>query len=332
MKQHAFILGLFSILFAVACGGTKKPQKPEPPPPPIDANLMDLVPYESDLVLVVDFAKLRAAPLWGVIDKTLFKTDAINLPADKVLDPIPSCNEAILAFMDSEQFGNQLLIVVKGEAAAQAKAGQSVAAEPGASPLTVEGFSGTRTKDMSLLSLTQNTLIFGNDAIIRMSAKTGLKKSRSLVDNPNFASLKDDSTATARMVYRSGLNTKTVERFKSAVPRINPDSITGIDGILDTAIDTAVSLKITTETEMDASIFARELNRMLTELKGNMIVLFLGLEWLSKRIAIGSEKNIVSVDIRLDTRDVETLNQLADRLQKIQALLKGMDQGNGRAP
>jgi hypothetical protein len=327
MKQIFWITGLLALMVLSACGGAKKPVKTEPPPP-IDTNLLDLVPYEADLVLIVDFAELRASPLWSVIDKTLFKTEAIDLPADKAMDPLSSCNEAILAFMDSEQYGSQLLIIVKGDVQAQSTALKEIAREPSAVPQSADGFQGTRTKEMSLLSLTPNTMVFGNDAIVRMSAKTGLKKSRSIVENPNFASLKDPSAATARMVYRSGLNTKTTERFKSAVPRINPDSITGVDGSLTTGTLTLASLKFTTETEMDASIIARELNRMLSELKGNMIVLFLGLDWLQNRITIASEKNVVSADISLDQRDLETLNQLADRIQKIQELLKGMDQGN----
>ena len=311
-------------LLSVGCGGAKKEPKVEEPPPPIDENLLDLVPYETDLVLWVDFAKLRSAPVWGLVDKVL-KGGALQLPEEEAINPALSCDEAVLAFMDSEQFGNQLLIITKGNEISQTQAADAVRAKEGAIQENAEGFNGIRTKQVLLLSLTPQTLMFGNDTVVRMGAKAGLKKGRSLRENPDFAAFKTGGDVAARMYYRAGLNTQNVQQFKKVVPRINADAISVIEGTLNADEGVHILANIDMQTQMDASVFAQEAGRTLDQLKGNMIVLFLGLDWLRDKIVLTSDKSRVTVDIRLDARDVENLNQLAERLKKIQELLGGMD-------
>jgi hypothetical protein len=309
------------LMFLIGCGGARKDAAPEnAPPPPIDENLLSLVPFETDLVVWVDFKTLRATPLWNLVDK-VFQSDALKLPAQEAVSPIVSCDEAVLAFMDSDQLGNQLLVITKGDAAVQAAAVNAVRGKEGAAPESAEGFDGVRTDKILMLFLTPNTAIFGNDSVVRMSARAGLKKSRSIIDNPDFASFNTGGGAAARMYYRSGLNTKTVERFKTVAPKINPDAVSIVDGTLTADEGAHIALNLDMETQMDATVFEEETRRMLDALKDNMIVLFLGLNWLRDKVVTSSDKDKVTVDIRLDGQDVENLNQLAERLQKIQALL-----------
>lgn len=318
-----YLLSLIILpMILLGCGGTK--QVPKTAPPPIDENLLDLVPFETDLVLWADFGKLRAAPLWGLVDKA-FRTAAPDATVKELLDIVFASEEAMLGFMDSEQFGNQLLIITRSAPEIQVAALNTIRTKAGSAAEKVDGFDGIRTKDMLILSLTPRTVLFGNDAVVRMAAKAGLKAGRSIVENPNFTSFKTGGDAAARMYYRSGLNTRTTRRFKTVAPRINPDAVSTIDGALTVNEATHIQVSITMETQMDATVFAEEIARTLNELKGNMIVLFLGLDWLRDKIVVTAEKNLVNMDIRLDGKDIETLNQLADRLKKIQELLGGME-------
>ena len=315
--------GIFCCLIAwtlIACGGAAGRGKSAEPPPPIDENLLDLVPFETDLVVWVDLAKLRAAPVWGLFDKVL-EGDTLKLPEEDTVNPMLQCDEAVLAFMDSEQFGNQLLIITKGAPETQAQAIAAARAKEGAVPQNAEGFEGIRTEQTLMLSLTPNTIIVGNESIVRMGAKSGLKKGRSILENPAFATFETGGDATARMHYHAGLNTKNVQQFKSVVPKVNPDAISTIDGTLHTESGTHIAANIEMESQMDASVLTQEITRTLDSLKGNMFVLFLGLDWLRDKINIVSDKNRVSVDVRLQAADINNLNQLADRLKKIQELL-----------
>lgn len=315
-----FPTALMTLMFLLGCGGARKDGAPKDTPPPIDENLLRLVPFETDLVLWADLKALRAAPLWTLVDQ-VFQSDALNLPDQEAVNPIVSCDEAVLAFMDSDQLGNQLLIITKGDGAVQAAALNSLRNKEGATPESAEGFEGVRAGKSFLLSLTPNTVIFGNDSVVRMSAKAGLGKGRSIIDNPDFSSFKTGGGAAARMYYRSGLNTKTVERFKTVAPKINPDAVSVVDGMLSVDEGARVAVSLDMETQMDATVFEEEVSRILDKLKGNMIVLFLGLDWLRDKIVTASDKNKVSIDIHLDGGDVENLNQLAERLKKIQELL-----------
>ncbi len=323
MKRH--ILSLFVLaMLLYACGGKGKKAENAAPPPPIDENLLSLVPFETDLVLWVDFTKLRSAPIWKLVDMT-FRSAAPDATVKEVLDLVFASDEAVLAFMDSEQFGNQLLIITRSAPEVQTAALGGMRQKPGTTPGQAEGFKTLRSKEIFLLSLTPRTLMFGNEAVVRLGAKAGLKKGRSIVDNPEFSAFTTGGDAAARMYYRRGLNTKTVARFKTVVPRINPNAVATVDGTLTVDEGAHARVGIEMESQMDATVFAEEAGRTLNELQGNMVVLFLGLDWLRDKIVITAEKNLVNIDVKLDARDIESLAQLADRLKKIQELLGGMD-------
>ena len=83
----------------LSCAGKKESATPKPPPPPIDENLLDLVPYESDLVVWLDIAKLRASAVWTLVEKVLGNKD-MGIPLDESLrNPILKCDEMVMAYL-----------------------------------------------------------------------------------------------------------------------------------------------------------------------------------------------------------------------------------------
>ncbi len=323
MKVSKLIFQVAICLFVAACGGTGKQIETEPVPPPIDENLLNLVPYEADLVLTADIMKLRSSSIWGIIDKA-FKTNAVNMPAPEAVNPLMTCNEAVMAFMDSEQHGNQLIVILKSEEQILQNAVSAFQQKQGSSAISVEGFNGTKTEEMLFLPVTSRTFIFGNETLVRMAAKAGTKKSRSILDNKDFANISLKDGESARVLYRAGLNVRTIEKFKKSIPQISPNAVSAIEGSLRLEGGAQISLKISMETQMDASKLAQELTGTLSKFSRNMIVVLLGIDWLLKKFVITVNVADILIDINLSEQDINNLNSLAERLQKLQDMLKGI--------
>jgi hypothetical protein len=316
----------------LSCAGKKESATPKPPPPPIDENLLDLVPYESDLVVWLDIAKLRASAVWTLVEKVLGNKD-MGIPLDESLrNPILKCDEMVMAYLENESLGSQLLIVAKGTEPHIAKLQTVFGQNEDAQSVPVEGFDGVRSSTVLLVPLTKRTVTFGNRAIVRMSAKVAAGKSRPVRANPYFEDFETGGPPAARLRYRSGVTADVIEKFKAVAPRINPGAVTGLDATIHTDAGFELQMDLSTQTQMDASVIAEDLRQAKDELKNNMIVLFLGVTWILDRVRVSSEKTEIHVDATLDARDIDELGHLVDRLQKIQELLNDSDGPPFKAP
>lgn len=327
MKYVRYFFVLLLLISLTACGGgAKTPEIPKAPPPPIDQDLLSLLPYETDVVMWLDFDALKKASIWTLIQE-VFENDSIKIPGEAAMNPLFASHEAVLGFWESEQNGSQLLIVAKGDSATQATAVDNIVKQGDATEVTFEGFHGVKAKDFYLLSLTDRTIAFGNETIVRMSAKAAKKAGRSLIENPRYNDFNLEGTASAKLRYYSDRSKPLNNSLRSVTPRINPDAVTMLSGEFYTGTGLDIDLRMKTETQMDASVIAEDLNNSKGELSKNMVVLFLGVEWLLNRVQISSDKDVVNVDITLDERDVTELGNLMDRLQKIRELLGNQDAG-----
>ena len=317
---HLSILTLL-LSFMVSCGSrSKTPDAPKAPPPPIDHNLLALLPYETDVVMWIDFDKLKKSSLWQLIEE-VFHNESLEIPGEAAINPLFACHEAVLGFWESEQHGSQLLIVAKGDAATQANTVANILKQGNATPVEADGFKGVKAKDFYLLSLTERTIAFGNETLVRMSAKAAKKAGRALTDNPKYTDFIVNDNASAKLRYHSDRNEPLADSLKRVTPKINPNAVSTVNGAFFTETGLDVDIRIQAETQIDASVIAEDLNRTKAELSQNMFVLFLGIEWLLNRIEIAAEKEQVKVDITLDERDVTELGNLMNRLQKIRELL-----------
>jgi hypothetical protein len=217
--------------------------------------------------------------------------------------------------------GSQLAIIAKGGETHIAKLKTTFGQNADAKTVQVEGFNGVRSSRILLVPLTERAIVFGNRAIVRMSAKTGVKKSRDITANPHFEDFDTGGLPALKLRYRSGVTAQVIEKFKAVAPRVNPGAVTGLDATVH--LDTGFNLRVdlSTQTQMDASVIAEDLKRAKDELRNNMIVLFLGVTWILDRIQITTTKNELQINVKLDTRDIIELGHLVERLQKIQELL-----------
>ncbi len=315
--------GVLSLLMLLAaCGGRPEPAKPPPPPPPpIDEDLLNLVPYESDLVVWFDIARLKTSEIWGLVEKVLGQ-QSIGIPLDTSLqNPLLACDEIVMAYLENETQGSQLVIIAKGDPPQIAALRAAFGKDEKAVPVDVEGFEGVRASRILLVPFTERTVAFGNRAIVRMSAKTGVAKSRPLRENPHFQDFETGGGPALKLRYRSGVTAQVIEKFKAVAPKINPNAVTGMDAAVYVESGFDLQVDIATQTQMDASVIAGDLKRTQRELKGNMIVLFLGVTWVLDRIRVSSEKDQIRVEVKLDSRDISELGHLVERLQKIKELL-----------
>jgi hypothetical protein len=308
-------------VFFLCCGGKKEAAEPKPPPPPIDENLLLLVPYEADLVVWFDVSKLRGSQVWSLLEKALGTKGMVPSLDESLKNPLLACNEIVMAYLENQNLGNQLLILAKGDESEIAKMKTTFEQNADAKPVPVEELKGIWSERILLVPLTEQTLAFGNDAVVRMSVKTGVNKNRSIKENAEFGNFETGGEEALKLRYRSGVSAPVIQRFKSVVPRVNPDAVTGVDA--EVRVETGFHLKVTvsTQTQMDASVIAEDLERARSELKNNMFVLFLGVAWILERIDVVSEKNVINVHVLLDDRDITELSHLMERLQKIQELL-----------
>jgi hypothetical protein len=315
-----FIVPLLAV-FLVCCGGKKEAAEPKPPPPPIDENLLHLAPYEADLVAWFDVAALRDSKIWSLLEKALGTKGMVPALDESLKNPLLACNEIVMAYLENQNLGSQLLILAKGDTAQIVEMKTTFGQNADARPVSVEELKGIQSERILLIPLTEQTVAFGNDAIVRMSVKTGVGKNRSIKENAEFGNFEAGGEEALKLRYRSGVTAPVIQRFKSVVPRINPDAVTGVDA--EVRVETGFHLKVTvsTQTQMDASVIAEDLERARDELKNNMFVLFLGIAWIMERIDIASKKNVIDVNVLLDDRDIAELSHLMERLQKIQELL-----------
>ncbi len=322
---------LIAIVLSTGCGGAKKgtADAPEPPKPPIDEEVLDLVPYESDIAIWLDLKKIRASSVWGLVQK-VFNTGGLALPEEEAIkNPLLTCDEIVMSYFDSSKHGNQLLVLVKGSADNIGNVISSFDKSTTAESLKVGEFDARRTPKLFLLSYTDRTIAFGNEAIVRMSTKTATKQARSLRENPAFKDFTKEGEASAKLRYRSGKMTPAIRGFKAVIPNLNSDAISGLDGELKVTEGLHVHLTLTTATQMDASVIARDLEKAKKKLSKNMITLLLGVEWLLEKLSITTENTKVAMDLQLDQGELQEVNQLLDRLQKIRELLGNEDPGPG---
>lgn len=319
--SHFFKFNILILLSICACSGAPKPSpKPTAPPPPVDKNLLDILPYETDVVLWVNFKTLKTSTLWSLITN-VFHKDELAIPGQDAINPLFECDEAVLGFWESEQFGSQLLIVAKGDDNTQKMTIESVSKNGTSQPISAEGLSGVKTKDFYLLSLTKRTVIFGNEAIVRMAAKAAQKKGRALTENPKYDDFEISGPASAKLRYHQDQNEPLASSLKNVAPRINPNTVSHIDGVADTKSGLKIDIRIQTETQMDASVIASDLNRTKAQLSKNMMVIFLGIEWLLDRLLVTADKTVVNIAATLDERDIVEIGHLMNRLQKLREML-----------
>lgn len=330
MKNRSYFAILITIMhLIVCCSGSrgKSDVTHEPPKPPVDEDILDLVPYETDVVTWIDLKRLRSSPVWGLVENIL-NNGGVQFPESQAIKaPLISCDEMILAFYDSEAHGNQLLVLLKGNEAHINRMLSSFVQPNKAVPVRVGPYNGWKTPDLFLLSITKRTIAFGNETIVRMSAKTTLNEERPLRANPHFKSFTRGEDAVANFRYRSGLITPALNGVKTVVPRFNPDVITGVDAEAHVGDGFSAKIVVETVTQMDASVMARNLKKAKDNLQKNMFVLLLGIGWIMDRVEIMSEKTSIDIDLTLDGRDINELGQLVERLQKIRELLNSVDQG-----
>lgn len=322
-----FIVKVLIILSFSACSGAPKPPpKPSAPPPPVDENLLDILPYETDVVLWVNFKTLKTSSLWSLI-VDVFHKDQLTIPGQAAINPLFECDEAVLGFWESEQYGSQLLVVAKGDNNTQKKTIESVSKNGTSKPFSAEGLSGVKAKDFSLLSLTKRTVIFGNEAIVRMAAKAAQKKGRALTENPKYDDFEISGPTSAKLRYHQDRNEPLTSSLKNVAPRINPNTVSRIDGVVATKSGLQIDIQIQTETQIDASVIAADLNRTKAQLSKNMMVIFFGIEWLLDRFSVTADKTVVNIAATLDDRDIVEIGRLMNRLQKLREML-----GNEKEP
>ena len=329
MTARQKIRVLIAAIVLAGCGGSQKgtTEAPEPSKPPIDEELLDLVPYESDVTIWMDLKKIRSSSVWGLVQK-LFNSGGLTLPEEAAIkNPLLTCDEIVMSYYDSTKHGNQLLVLVKGSADNVGNVMSSLDQSTAAESLKVGEFDARRTPKLFLLSYTERTIAFGNEAIVRMSANTATKQARALRDNPSFEDFGKEGEAAAKLRYRSGKVAPAIRGFKAMVPKLNPDAVSGLDAELNVTKGLQVHVTLDTATQMDASVIARDLENAKKKLAKNMITLLLGVEWLLEKLVVTTDGAEVRLDVQLDQRDLQELNQLLDRLQKIRELLGNEDAG-----
>ena len=315
-----FVYFMVLLSFMACSGALKTPPKPSAPPPPLDEQLLNILPYETDVVLWVDFRALKTSTLWSLIDE-VFHEDQLSIPGQAAINPLFNCDEAVLGFWESEQYGSQLLVVAKGDENTQKSTIESVNRNGGAQPFSAEGLSGVKAEDFYLLSLTKHTILFGNEAIVRMAAKAAQKKGRALTENPKYDDFEISGPASAKMRYHRDRNEPLTSSLKNVAPRIDPNTVSRIDGEADTRNGLKINVQVVTETQMDASVIAEDLNRTKAQLTKNMMVIFFGVEWLLDRVSVVADKDVVRIAAALDDRDITEIGRLMDRLQKLREML-----------
>lgn len=327
MTARPKVVLLIAAVALAGCGGAKQnaAEAPEPPKPPIDEEVLDLVPYESDVIIWMDLKKIRSSSVWGLIQK-LFNNGGLALPEEAAIkNPLLTCDEIVMSYFDSAKHGNQLLVLAKGSADNIGSVISSFDQNTAAEALKVGEFDARRTPKLFLLSYTERTIAFGNEAIVRMSANTATKQARALRDNPSFENFGKQGGAAAKLRYRSGKVKPAIRGFKAVVPRLNPDAVSGLDAKLTVTEGLELHLTLTTATQMDASVIAGDLEKAKKKLAKNMITLLLGVEWLLEKLVVSTNGTEVTLDVQLDRRDLQELNLLLDRLQKIRELLGNED-------
>ena len=298
--------------------------------------MLTLAPDGVDAVLWVDMDEVRSSTLFEAL-KTLVGDEAFPfMEQGSPLNPIDSADEILFAFASGKQTGtDQFLILIKGNfksldlldeysKSRDSDNDQSVSEQIGS-------FPGIRTPKFIIVALTDRTVALGTEMMAVKVADLATRPGGGLRVDDRFKDLELDGSAAAILRYRRGISAPDFERFGAADSPIDMGSIAGLDANLILKNGLQADFNIVAETQMSASEILSELNQIIKELKKNMFVVLIGIDWFFDRITLSVEQTMVKIKINLESGDIEQIKLLAVRLRKIRELAEAGDQ-QGKDP
>lgn len=316
-------LTLIAAFLCGACGGAgQKTTTPEAPRAPIDDNLIALVPGDATAVLSLDAEELRRSPAWKAY-RTLSSDESAGLfKIGPEVELFLNSSEAIFAFRSDTVGADQFLLLIKGGASSEAVL-EMFSRRPEAVRETRGPFQSIRHPDFVLIALTDKTVAFGSEGMLNQMLGLVQGEGRSLLDVEAHKDLTLPSGGILTFSYERSSQVPDLTRYGAPNFSVAIDTIKKADALVENGHGLHIALNIEAETQMDAAVIARELRQTQAALSRNMLVLFLGVDWLIDRFTVSAEKDKVAVEGTLDDSDIEELERLAERLKKIRDLAEG---------
>ncbi len=281
---------------------------------------MALVPFQTNAVMWIDLAELRASAAWDVVEVLSGAEEIDELKAATGVDSIAKYKEVVFAFtMGDQHRADQFLVLAKGSFDTSILL-EIVASENDMRREQLGGFEAAIDSGHLFVALTRGTFAIGTERMINRLINLTRGEGKSIRENPEFSEFSINGDRAGRLRYRKGVVTPDFSRFGAPSPSIDVKSITAMDAEMALVKGLQLSLDVSTETQLDAARLGRSLSASGKRLSRNMLVVFLGIDWIFDKIEISHDRDVVRISLSLDDRDLLELRHLAGRINKIKAL------------
>ncbi len=333
-KRISVVIAI-SIAFSLtisACGPKPSPEPP-PPPIPVDRDLLLLVPAGVDAVLMVDMAALRTTRLFQGISTFLGEEGLPFIEETETVDPLEQSDEILVLFasdpaQSTPDDPGELAILMKGRFRSADILGL-VAERPDAASVPLGEFKAVRDEDLLIFAPTDRTVVVGTPSLVKTIATLATGKGPSLREDSGFADFSATENETVLFRYRLGGGAPDLAKLGKGKPFVKVDDIVAMDAHASIGEGITASMKITAKGEKETFKMFQQIERTRKKLKGNMLVMFIGIDWILDRITVTSEKANVFVSIEMNGADIEEIVKLAEKLDQIKKLAGGAAQETG---
>ena len=330
-QQNTLSIGIATGLFLItACGAGTRQETTDVSRGPLDKNLLGLVPDGADAVLWTDLAELRSSVLWPAVVQIWQGEPLTAVWGNSESSPLNTGDELLLIYDEVEGEDNdQVLLLVKGRFASEQLI-RSYLESPAATdapgvPFEIDGFSGLKTDRFVVLALTEHTLALGTEPLLSGLIRQVVEQGGPGSGAAEFSDMSLDGSVAASLRYRSDSPTP------GGSSGMLPSNVLGIDsrgvGAVDARLIIDGGIQIRVEGGMgspdEAGRMAKDLARKQRELRRNLFVVFLGIDWLVDRISVSTQGTSVRIDVALSGNDIQELERFTERLDKIQELTQG---------
>lgn len=300
---------VLSLLWVVSCAGRgTAPQAPALPP--VDDDLMNLLPAHVELAAWLDLGSLRTSVLGPLIDSLIRDEDLVPAPGSALFQDTDEVLLGVVAGQGGEP--DQFVVLFKGSFD-PAKASQLIA------------HSYSSNDPVPLRALTDRTMAAGTLPLLDAVSALARREGDPLRTDERFSDFGLGSE-TVVLRYRKGPSAPALPAMFDISSMMRTEDVTTLDARLAVGKTISVVARAQMSPPESAERTAKKMNRERRSLKGNMLVVLMGVGFLLDRISVKAEDAELLISIELDEAGVGELAQLVERIDKIRQLLSSGDQ------
>lgn len=300
------VLALIWLLLPACAGRSPAPQPP--PAPPVDDDLMNLLPASVEFAAWLDMRALRASSLGPLLESVSQNEQFFPTPS---ADLLRQTDEVLIGVSaGSGEAADQFVILFKGTFDANSAAALLAQVQ-------------TEGPSQPTRAMTSRTMASGSVQMLEAVAVLAARQGTALRADPRFAdfALNGDTMA---LRYRKGATAPELPAMVDIGAFVRTQDVISLDARLSLGQGVSLKAEALLGDPAAAAKTAKKLQREVRQLRGNMIVVLLGVDFLLEKLSVSAQEASLLLSLSLDQNDVLELGQLVERLDKIRQLTEGL--------